>query len=60
SSMLEQEKVERRNLVTSMWLGNCLLKLSLGASQDLETEMCDKDRRARDSRAVKQIVSIKC
>ncbi|MDK2864931.1 MAG: hypothetical protein PWP37_1123, partial [Thermotogota bacterium] len=44
----------------SMRLGNCLLKRSLGASQDLETEMCDEDRKARDSGAVKQIVSIKC
>ncbi|HCZ06726.1 MAG TPA: hypothetical protein DHV12_06305 [Thermotogae bacterium] len=40
--MLELEKVERLYLTTSMQFGNCLLKRSLGASQDLETEMCDK------------------
>ncbi len=28
-------------LAASMRLGNCLRKRSLGASQDLETEMCD-------------------
>ncbi|HCZ05968.1 MAG TPA: hypothetical protein DHV12_02340 [Thermotogae bacterium] len=33
SSMLEQEKVERRNLVTSVWLSNCLHKCSLSASR---------------------------
>ncbi|HCZ06438.1 MAG TPA: hypothetical protein DHV12_04790 [Thermotogae bacterium] len=41
SSILEPEKLERQHLATSVWLGNCLRKRSLGASQDLETEMCD-------------------
>ncbi|HCZ06605.1 MAG TPA: hypothetical protein DHV12_05660, partial [Thermotogae bacterium] len=41
NSLLETEKVERRYLATSKWLGNCLHKHSLGALQDLETEMCD-------------------
>ncbi|MDI3517603.1 MAG: hypothetical protein PWP09_1669, partial [Thermotogota bacterium] len=27
--------------------GNCLLKRSLGAPQDLETEMCDEGRKGR-------------
>ncbi|HCZ06917.1 MAG TPA: hypothetical protein DHV12_07310, partial [Thermotogae bacterium] len=45
SSMLELEKVERQHFVTSVWLGNCLRKHSLGASQDLETKMCNEKKR---------------
>ncbi|MDK2865238.1 MAG: hypothetical protein PWP37_1430, partial [Thermotogota bacterium] len=56
SSMLEQEKVERRNLAASVRLGNCLNKRSLGASQDLETEMCDKGRKAEKRSALVKVV----
>ncbi|MDI3517512.1 MAG: hypothetical protein PWP09_1578, partial [Thermotogota bacterium] len=56
SSMLEPEKVERQHLVTSMRLGNYLHKRSLGASQDLETEMCDKGRKAEKRSALVKVV----
>ncbi|MDI3517370.1 MAG: hypothetical protein PWP09_1436, partial [Thermotogota bacterium] len=49
SSMLEQKEVKRRYLTTSMRLGNCLHKRSLGASQDLETEMCDKGKKTKNT-----------
>ncbi|MDI3517682.1 MAG: hypothetical protein PWP09_1748, partial [Thermotogota bacterium] len=41
---------------TSMWLGNCLHKRSLGASQDSETEMCDEDRKAKERSAFVKVV----
>ncbi len=47
NSMLEQEEVKRQHLTVYVWLGICLHKRSLGASQDLETEMCDKKKGKR-------------
>ncbi len=46
--MLEQEEVKKQNLAASVRLGNYLCKRSLGASQDLETEMCDEGRKAEE------------
>ncbi|MDI3517100.1 MAG: hypothetical protein PWP09_1166 [Thermotogota bacterium] len=46
--MLEQEEVKKQNLATSVWIVNCLCKRSPGASQDLETEMCDEGRKAEE------------
>ncbi|MDK2865467.1 MAG: hypothetical protein PWP37_1659, partial [Thermotogota bacterium] len=56
SSMLEQEDVKRQHLAASEWLGNCLRKRSLGASQDLETEMCDKGRKAEKRSVLVKVV----
>ncbi|MDI3517840.1 MAG: hypothetical protein PWP09_1906, partial [Thermotogota bacterium] len=47
-------------LATSMWLGNCLRKRSLGASQDLETEMCDKGRKAEKTLSAREGRVITC
>ncbi|MDI3517794.1 MAG: hypothetical protein PWP09_1860, partial [Thermotogota bacterium] len=60
SSMLEQKEVKRRYLTTSMRLGNCLRKRSLGVSQDLETKMCDEEGKRQKTLSAREGRVITC